>query len=66
MKNALLVFRLNTRLSPCDFNAWDSLAECYFNMGQLDEAERYYGKSLELKPENENGKQMLEKIAEKR
>jgi hypothetical protein len=63
LETALSVFELNTLLYPDDFNAWDSLGECCFNMKRFDDAKRYYEKSVELNPRNENGKRMLETIA---
>jgi len=64
-ETALSLFTLNTLLYPDDWNVWDSLAECHFNQEQWDEARKYYEKSIELNPENENGKRMLGEIAAK-
>ena len=59
---ALEVFKLNTLISPDSANAWDSLAECYLNMKRYDSSRKYYEKSLELNPENDNARRMLERL----
>jgi tetratricopeptide (TPR) repeat protein len=59
---ALELFKLNTMVVPRYWNAWDSLAECYYRMKQYDLSIRYYEKSLELNPDNMNAVEMLEKI----
>jgi tetratricopeptide (TPR) repeat protein len=62
---ALSVFRLNTRAFPNAFNTWDSLGEACMEKGAYEEAIRHYERSLELNPANENGRRMIERIAEK-
>ena len=62
---AVGVFKLNTIAFPEAFNTWDSLGEACLEKGELEEALRHYERSLELNPGNENGRQMIEKIAEK-
>ncbi|MBE8724812.1 serine hydrolase domain-containing protein [Flavobacterium hungaricum] len=59
---AIKVFELNTKENPQSGNAYDSLAEGYFNNNQFDISKITYKKSLELLPENKNAKEMLEKI----
>jgi hypothetical protein len=59
---ALEVFNLNTLISPDSWNAWDSLAECYLNMKRFDDSLKYYKKSLELNPDNDNARRMMERI----
>lgn len=59
---ALKVFELNTQLYPEAFNTWDSLAEAYMKKGDNESALKYYHKSLELNPKNDNAKKMIEKI----
>jgi len=56
------VLRLNTTLYPDSFNAWDSLAEAYERAGQKDLAIQYYEKSVQMNPQNENGKEHLKKL----
>ncbi len=62
--DALKVFQLNTELYPEASNTWDSLAEGYMTMGDKAQATKYYKKSLELDPMNENAKAMIEKMKE--
>jgi tetratricopeptide (TPR) repeat protein len=64
VKLAEAVFRLNTRLYPDDGNVWDSLAECFFNQKRWGEAREAYERSLVLSPDNQNARDMLERIAE--
>jgi tetratricopeptide (TPR) repeat protein len=59
---ALELFKANTMLFPDNFNVWDSLAECYYNLKKYDLSLEYYEKSIELNPENDNGKQMIERV----
>jgi CubicO group peptidase (beta-lactamase class C family) len=59
---AIEVFKLNAEQFPKSFNVWDSLGEAYYQVNKRDEAIRYYEKSLQLNPNNEGGKRMLEKI----
>lgn len=56
------VFVLNTLLFPGSSNTWDSLGEWCYGMKRLDLSLQYYKKSLELNPDNENAKQMIERI----
>ena len=62
LESALQVFKLNSLIFPRDYNVWDSLAECYFNMNEFELAKNYYERSLKLNPDNSNAKEMLEKI----
>jgi len=62
LRRALQVFTLNSRLFPDSANAWDSLGECAFNLKEFDLALQYYGKSVELDPDNAGGKRMIERI----
>lgn len=62
LDDAILVFRLNTEDFPQSWNAWDSYAEAYMNKGDKETAIKYYQKSLDLNPGNENGKKMLEQL----
>jgi len=62
LERAFQVFTLNTMLFPNSFNVWDSLGECGYNMKKLDLSLQYYKKSLELNPDNEKGKHMIERI----
>jgi hypothetical protein len=65
LESALEAFKLNSMIFSRDYNVWDSLAECYFNMNEYDLSKRYYERSLKLNPDNTNARRMLEKITEK-
>ena len=60
--DALEIFELNTRIFPDAFNAWDSLGEAHMGLGKDEEAVSAFRHSLELDPENENAKAMIERI----
>ena len=62
LDEAVEVFKLNVRAFPESSNVYDSLGEAYMNAEEYDLAIRNYEKSIELNPDNENGKQMLERI----
>ncbi len=62
LEGAFQVFTLNSMLFPNSFNVWDSLGECSYNMGRFNLSLQYYKRSIELNPDNENGKQMIERI----
>lgn len=59
---AVEIFKLNIRLFPNEPNCYDSLGEAYMLIGQKDLAIQNYKRVLEMDPENENAKQMLEKL----
>ena len=61
---ALSVFRMNTETFPQSFNVWDSLAEVYLNIGDKYFTKKYYRKSLEINPGNDNARERLERIDE--
>ncbi|GAB4287925.1 MAG: hypothetical protein Kow0098_05120 [Ignavibacteriaceae bacterium] len=61
---AKIIFQFNVKAFPESWNVYDSLAEAYMNLGEKQEAISYYEKSLELNPENQNGKNMLKKLKE--
>ena len=65
-KDAIEIFKLNVNQFPASFNVYDSLGEGYMVDGNNKLAEKYYKKSLKLNPDNENAKQMLEKLKEKK
>jgi cytochrome c-type biogenesis protein CcmH/NrfG len=56
------MFQLNVELYPQSWNVYDSLGETYMNNGDRDLAIQNYKKSLELNPDNSNGKEMLKKL----
>ena len=59
---AVEIFKLNIRLFPNNPNGYDSLGEAYMLKGVKDLAIQNYKKVLEMDPENENAKKMLEKL----
>jgi len=62
MEEAIAVFKLNTEIYPGSWNTYDSLAEAYMANGDNVLAVNFYKKSLELNPNNENGKKMLRRL----
>jgi len=59
---AIEIFKLNAELYPDSWNVYDSLAEGYMYKGEKELAIKNYKKSIELNPENENGKELLQKL----
>jgi len=64
LDKALEVFKLTTILFPDSFNAYDSYAEALLKVNRKAEAIEMYEKSIELNPENENGKAVLRQLRE--
>lgn len=62
VKEALEVFKINVEEFPASWNVYDSLGEAYMMDGQKELAIKNYKKSIEMNPENDNGKEMLKKI----
>jgi CubicO group peptidase (beta-lactamase class C family) len=60
--DAIEVFRQNTVDFPNSANTWDSLAEAYMTKGENASAIKYYEKSLELNPKNNNAIEQLKKL----
>lgn len=56
------IFKTDLELFPDSWNVYDSYAEILLKMGRREESIAMYKKSLELNPQNDNGKMMLEKI----
>lgn len=63
-EDALKIFRLNTEIYPEGFNTYDSYGECLLILDRKEEAIAAYKKSLELNPENDNAKKVLEELEE--
>jgi tetratricopeptide (TPR) repeat protein len=59
---AIQIFTLNVEEYPDAFNPYDSLGEAYMVAGELALAIENYERSIELNPDNTNGKAMLERI----
>jgi hypothetical protein len=62
VKEAIEIFKLNTEAFPESGNAFDSLAEGYMADGDTSLSEENYRKSLDLNPDNENAREMLNKL----
>ncbi len=62
VEQATAMFRINVELFPQSWNVYDSLGEALLQGGDRDGAAAMYGRSLELNPENDNGRQALERI----
>lgn len=62
LKEAIEIFKLNVEAYPNSWNVYDSLGEAYMNDSQRDLAIKNYRKSLELNPENSNGREMLKRL----
>ncbi|MEO9483844.1 MAG: hypothetical protein ABJG47_10380 [Ekhidna sp.] len=65
MKAALEVLILNTQLYPHSPNTWDSLAECYLKLNDVQNAIKYYKKVIEMDAEGragDNARVMLKTI----
>jgi CubicO group peptidase (beta-lactamase class C family) len=60
--DALRVFKLQVQDYPKYWNSYDSIGEAYMKAGQKDLAIQNYEKSVELKPDNQNGIDMLKKL----
>ena len=66
LDKAFEVLKLNTEYFPKAFNTWDSLAEVYMLKGEKDLAIKYYKKSLELNPNNNNAKDFIKKLEQEK
>jgi tetratricopeptide (TPR) repeat protein len=61
---ALEIFKINVAEFPYSSNVYDSLGEVYVKKGMNAEAYQCYKKSVELNPNNINGKKMMKKLGE--
>ena len=55
---------LNIENFPDSWNVYDSLGEAYMKNGNKELAIKNYKKSLEINPDNVNGKKFLNKLEE--
>lgn len=62
---ALVLLRRNAALFPASANAWDSLGEACMEKGDYEEALAHYERALELNPDSENSRRMIDRIVEK-
>jgi len=65
LKEAIEIFKFVVSEYPESYNAYDSLGEAFMNAGEKELAVKNYKKSLELNPQNENAKKMLEDLRKK-
>ncbi len=59
---ALEIFKLNVDMNPRSGNAYDSYAEALVVLDRIEEAIESYEKALELDPQNENAKKMIDDL----
>ena len=59
INDATAIFKLNTKLYPNSFNTFDNLGEWLLKIGKKEEGLRAYGKSLELNPNNDYAKKIV-------
>jgi tetratricopeptide (TPR) repeat protein len=59
---AIKVFKLAVEIFPDSANLYDSLGEAYMKSGDSRNAINHYKKSLDLNPDNNNAKGMLERL----
>ena len=62
ISKAFFVFELNTKMYPYKYNVFDSLGEAYYLIKAYDKALNNYDKVLQLKPNDKNALEMIEKI----
>ena len=61
-REALALFRLNIEAYPESFNVYDSYGEALMADHQYERAVEYYARSVELNPDNENGRKKLAEL----
>lgn len=62
LENAIGLFVENVKAHPNSSNAYDSLGEAYLKSGNIPLAIYNYKKSIELNPNNKEGKEILQKL----
>jgi tetratricopeptide (TPR) repeat protein len=62
MNDAIEILKLNVKAFPGSFNPYDSLGEAYLLNGDKELAIKNYEMSVELNPDHENGKRILEEL----
>jgi len=65
-QEAIQIFELNVRTHPDSFNAYDSLGEAYAAAGDRQRAVESYRRSLEINPNNDNGKRMIQQLEQRK
>ena len=64
LPEAIALLKLNVEFYPNSWNVYDSLAEAYMTNGDKKPAIANYKKSLELNPQNANGRENLKKLSQ--
>jgi CubicO group peptidase (beta-lactamase class C family) len=59
---AVEIFKLNAKQFPRDWNVYDSLGEALLKAGDQPHAIESYRKSVELNPQNDNGRNVLKSL----
>lgn len=62
LQEALAILKLNTKLYPDVSNTYDSYGEILLKLNETEKGLTAYRKSLELNPENENAKKILQEF----
>jgi tetratricopeptide (TPR) repeat protein len=62
LESALCIFKLNTDLFPESYNVYDSYGEALLKNGEEQKAIENYRRSVEINPQNENGKRVLKEL----
>jgi Flp pilus assembly protein TadD len=62
IKEAIELFKLNVLAYPESANTYDSLGEAYMTNGEKELAIQNYKRSLEIDPNNQNAKNMINKM----
>jgi len=62
VKEAILLFQLNTEAYPDAFNTYDSLGEALMAAGDYTRSMLNYSKSVQLNPMNDNGRKKLDEL----
>ncbi len=63
---AIEFFQINIDLYPDSYNVYDSMGEAWMDKGDYKKAIAYYERSLALNPNNQNGKDRIKKMKEKK
>jgi CubicO group peptidase (beta-lactamase class C family) len=62
IQDAIEIFKLNVKEYPDAWNVYDSLGEAYMLNEEFEKSRENYLKSLELNPDNDNARRMLERL----
>ena len=62
LSDALEIFTLLAEFFPESYIAFDSLGEAYLRKGDKEKAKKYFSRSLELNPKNENARKRIEEL----